>query len=129
MEPRRTQFYLDKVNGKLGGVCSGIADYFGIDPLLVRIGWIAAMITLGLPFFLYFLVWWLAPVKPASLYAIDRSDDPEAKKFWTDVRVAPRRSIRDVHSRFRDIDRRLRDIEAHAVSSNTSLASQIDSLR
>ena len=27
----RTQFYLDKPNGKVSGVCSGIADYTGFD--------------------------------------------------------------------------------------------------
>ena len=26
---------------KLAGVCAGIAEYFGIDPTLVRIGWVA----------------------------------------------------------------------------------------
>lgn len=28
------------VDRKLAGVCAGIADYFGIDPTLVRIGWV-----------------------------------------------------------------------------------------
>ena len=40
MTPRRTRFYLDKRNGKFLGVCSGIADYTGIDPLLVRVGFV-----------------------------------------------------------------------------------------
>ena len=31
-------FHLDKVNGKFMGVCSGIANYFGWDANLVRIG-------------------------------------------------------------------------------------------
>lgn len=30
-------FRLDKINGKLAGVCAGIADYFGVDVTLVRI--------------------------------------------------------------------------------------------
>lgn len=34
-------FHLDKRNGKIWGVCAGIANYFGIDPLLVRIGFVA----------------------------------------------------------------------------------------
>lgn len=33
-------FRLNKARGKLFGVCSGIADYFGIDVLLVRIAWV-----------------------------------------------------------------------------------------
>jgi phage shock protein C len=31
-------FHLDKANGKFMGVCSGIANYFGWDANLVRIG-------------------------------------------------------------------------------------------
>lgn len=33
-------FRLDKSNGKIWGVCGGIANYFGIDATLVRIGFV-----------------------------------------------------------------------------------------
>ena len=39
-QPQHTRFYRDKVNGKFMGVCSGIADYTGIDVLWVRIGFL-----------------------------------------------------------------------------------------
>ncbi|HEX9805622.1 MAG TPA: PspC domain-containing protein [Alteraurantiacibacter sp.] len=29
-------FRLDKVNGKLMGVCAGLANYFKVDPMIVR---------------------------------------------------------------------------------------------
>lgn len=28
------------VNKKLAGVCGGIGEYFGIDPTLIRLGWV-----------------------------------------------------------------------------------------
>ena len=37
----RRGFHLDKVNAKLMGVCSGIADSFGWDVTLVRVGFVA----------------------------------------------------------------------------------------
>lgn len=40
-KPPSTGFRLDKGNAKLFGVCAGIGRYFGIDPLLVRIGFVA----------------------------------------------------------------------------------------
>lgn len=40
-KPPRAGFHLDKTNGKIFGVCAGIADYFGIDAMLVRIGFVA----------------------------------------------------------------------------------------
>ncbi len=37
----RRGFHLDKVNAKFMGVCSGIADSFGWDVTLVRVGFVA----------------------------------------------------------------------------------------
>lgn len=39
--PPSKNFRLDKANAKLWGVCGGIANYFGIDVTLVRIGFVA----------------------------------------------------------------------------------------
>ncbi|WP_209348147.1 PspC domain-containing protein [Pontixanthobacter sp. CEM42] len=39
--PPSNGFSLDKRNAKLWGVCSGIANYFNWDPMLVRIGFVA----------------------------------------------------------------------------------------
>lgn len=35
--PMSKTFRLDKANGKLWGVCGGIADYLGIDATVVRV--------------------------------------------------------------------------------------------
>lgn len=48
----------------LGGVCAGIADYFGIDPVIVRIIW---LITFVIPSFIilspliYLFLWIVLP--------------------------------------------------------------------
>ena len=34
------KLYRNTENKMLAGVCSGIADYFNIDPTLVRLGWV-----------------------------------------------------------------------------------------
>ncbi len=52
--PPSRSFRLDKGNAKLAGVCSGIGNYFGIDPLLVRIGFVAAtLFGFGAPVLIY----------------------------------------------------------------------------
>ena len=33
-------FRLDKANGKIMGVSGGIANYFGVDVILVRVAWV-----------------------------------------------------------------------------------------
>ncbi len=47
------RFALSRTNRKLLGVCGGIADYFSIDPLLVRLGFVVATLAFGLPIILY----------------------------------------------------------------------------
>ena len=127
MPPRRTRFYLDKPNGKFLGVCSGIADYTGIDVLFVRVATVLLTIfaTGGAGFIAYFVVAWLADKKPREFDYSDRED----RKFWQKVRARPGASVRDVRAKFRDIDRRLADVETHVTSQNRRLADEIEALR
>ena len=37
----KKRLYKSTVDEKLCGVCAGIAEYFEIDPTLVRLGWVA----------------------------------------------------------------------------------------
>ena len=123
--PSRTRFYRDTVNGKVMGICAGIADYTGFDVSLVRVCFLAAVFMSGgsvLPF--YFIAGWVAPAKPAEQEYYDR----EERQFWQGVRASPARSARDIRSRFRDIDRRLADIESYVTTENRSLAQEIDAL-
>lgn len=59
MEQKR--FYLSTTDKKLGGVCGGIAAYFNIDSLLVRIGFLLLLFGYGCGLLLYILLWLLAP--------------------------------------------------------------------
>ena len=58
-----------------------------------------------------------------------RAEHATQKKFWQGVRANPRRTARDVRSRFRDLDRRLADVETYVTSSNNRLAREIEQLR
>ena len=125
MNTPRTTLYRDKQNGKLMGVCSGIADYTGVDVLWVRLGFIMliAMTSGGiLPF--YFIAGLALNKKPDDLY-VDRDE----QKYWQRVRQSPARTAREVRSRFRDIDRRLAEVETYYVTSNPRLSAEIERLR
>ena len=126
MTARRTQFYLDKHNAKWMGVCSGIADYTGIDAIWIRISMVLLTLMGGFPWTLiaYFMAGWMGKPKPANLY-----DTPDEQRFWQGVRANPARSTRDVRASLRDVDRRLADIELYYTSRNKRLADEIDSLR
>ncbi len=42
--PADRKFRLGRADAKMMGVCSGMADYFGVDVMLVRMGWILGTI-------------------------------------------------------------------------------------
>lgn len=50
-------------DGKIAGVCAGIADYFAIDPVLVRLFFIL-MIFWGGGIIGYIVGWIIVPAKP-----------------------------------------------------------------
>ncbi len=45
----------------LGGVAAGIAHYFGIDPILVRLGFVLLTIAGGSGVLLYLIAWLIIP--------------------------------------------------------------------
>src|SRR4029079_12309570 len=47
----------------LGGVAGGLGDYFNVDPLLIRIGFVGLMIFGGAGLVLYVVAWLLTPAE------------------------------------------------------------------
>ena len=124
--PSRTRFYRDTANGKVMGVCAGIADYTGMDVNLVRIMMLAAIVLgSGSPILIYFIAGWMTPKKPRELV----SGDAEEQRFWQGVRASPTQTARNIRSRMREIDRRLADIESYVTTENRTLAREIEQLR
>ena len=125
MNSPRTTLYRDKENAKLMGVCSGIADYTGVDALWIRLAFIMTVFMTGgaiIPF--YFLTGLLLNKKPSHLYR-----EPAEERYWQGVRQNPKRTAREIRSKMKDIDRRLADVETYYVSSNPRLNAEIERLR
>jgi phage shock protein C len=64
MSRRDRTLYRDTADKKIGGVCSGLAEYFDLDPLLVRVAFVAGIFVSGVSLIVYPLLWWL--VDPAT---------------------------------------------------------------
>lgn len=125
MSSRRTRYYRDKHNGRISGVCAGIADYTGVNVMWVRLAAILLMLmnpALFIP--AYIVVAAVAAKKPPHLYR-----DGGEQRFWQGVRQSPQRTAREVRARFREIDRRLADVEEFYVGNNRRLSAEIERLR
>ncbi|MBT3591201.1 MAG: PspC domain-containing protein [Candidatus Marinimicrobia bacterium] len=57
---RIKKLYRNRKEGKIAGICSGIGDYFEIDPVIVRIIFLFGFF-LGGGFFAYMIGWFIIP--------------------------------------------------------------------
>lgn len=51
----------------IAGVCGGIAEYFGVDPTLVRLIWVAVSLMAGAGILLYLIMWVAMPLEHPEL--------------------------------------------------------------
>jgi len=64
MSVRNTAFRLNKSEGKIMGVCAGIADYSGLDATIVRIAAVVlALCGFGSAIILYLVIGLIAPAR------------------------------------------------------------------
>jgi phage shock protein C len=115
----KKRFYLDKPNGRIFGVCSGIARHMGWDPTFVRVGLVLVTLIGAFPWTLiaYGAAAFLGKSRPAA----DYGDEAPG-------RVA-RTSTYELNRSMRDIDRRMAEVETYVTAQNSSLAREIESLR
>ena len=115
LSPNR--LYRDRQRGVILGVCAGIADYFGISPLMVRIATLIGLFVFTVPvFFAYFIAAMLIPRKPETLYTSGKEE-----QFWRAVRTEPTQTVRELRHKFREIERRLRLMEGWVTSREFKL--------
>ena len=50
------RFLVNRRDAKIMGVAAGLADYSGIDPLIVRLGFVAALLITGPVAILFYLL-------------------------------------------------------------------------
>lgn len=54
------RLYRTRKDSMLGGVCGGIANYFDLDPTLVRIGYLLlSVLSAGFPGILVYIILWI----------------------------------------------------------------------
>ena len=113
----KKSFYLDKANGKVFGVCAGLARHMNWDPTFVRV----AVVLLTLVTF----PWGLVAYGAAAIVGKKRPAD-----YGEEAPVRPlRTSTYELNRSMRDIDRRMAEIETYVTAQNTPLAREIESLR
>jgi phage shock protein PspC (stress-responsive transcriptional regulator) len=58
-------------DAKLAGLCAGVARHWGVDPVLVRVGWALLALSGGIGLVLYLAGWLLIPVEGSDKRPVD----------------------------------------------------------
>lgn len=121
IEGRR--LYRDSDRAVLGGVCAGLATYFGINLKVTRFLCVIAFLC-AFPFAVvaYLLAVLLIPASSSGTRARGRVDDDERRKAALREEILRARpTVDDVRKRYRSMEERLAKIEKYVTSSQYEL--------
>jgi phage shock protein C len=77
------QFARTRGDRMIGGVCGGIARYFNIDPVIVRLLFVLAVFLGGVSPLIYVLLWVVMPEEQAAYVAPQAlPDHPRPVEEW-----------------------------------------------
>ncbi|MGQ8367412.1 envelope stress response membrane protein PspC [Glaciecola sp. 1036] len=149
----RKNLFRNPKQGKISGVCAGIAEYFNIETWLVRILTVTAFLLTTGPFIFvgYVLLWAILDKKPEDYeynqyneenasnpkspsdakykgYVNPNSDKVSVKDTVWRAGQAPREAFKQVQQKFIRAENRLRKIESYVTSNEFQLNREIKKL-
>ncbi len=95
------RLYRIEKNKVLGGVCGGLAEYFDVDPVLIRVLFVVLFFGWGISLLAYIILWIVAPKKSDIFIEKANNTCDEAK------------TINYSDNRFKEIN--LREIKNHRL--------------
>ncbi|HXC03426.1 MAG TPA: PspC domain-containing protein, partial [Bacteroidia bacterium] len=106
---KRRRIFRDPDDKVLGGVCSGIAHYFGTDPLWLRLALGISFFVFGFGFFLYPLLWIIIPQAKTTAEKLEMKGETV--------------NINNIHKTFTDemdeLKKRMQDLKNEASNLGT----------
>lgn len=119
--PNPTQFRRSRTNNIIAGVCGGIAERFGWDPVLVRLAAVLLFFFMAGPLVVvaYVVIWMITPLRTAAEYRSPR--DPDEEAFWRGVSDRPSATFANLKYTFMDLEDRLQTLERSVTSDEWRL--------
>ncbi|MGL1958822.1 MAG: envelope stress response membrane protein PspC [Colwellia sp.] len=150
MNKVRGELYRNPSQGKIAGVCAGIADYFGWETWLVRILVVSAVLF-GMPFLIlgYIAAWFILDKAPGmensqkhkakrrkgqcSQYDTNKYDELSRASIKVKARVwqsgePPKQAFHDIKRKFTSLERQLRNMEHYVTSPEFTVSREINKL-
>ena len=91
------RLYKNQSKKKIAGVCQGVAEYFEIDPTIVRIVWFAVSWFYGVGVGIYILMWIILPDKSEVAEVLDEEEFEKGKirDFYKDDKDGDEKSNKE----------------------------------
>lgn len=145
---RRGELYRIPSQGKIAGVCAGLADYFGWEAWLIRI-LIVSGVLFGMPWllFLYIAAWFILDKKPAnasnpimdeqvptsSTASHGPVEDIQSEPIKVKARIwqagePPKQAFHDIRRKYMAMERQLRLMERYVTSPEFTVSREINKL-
>lgn len=140
----KKRLYRNHKEGKVAGVCAGLAEHFGWEVWAVRIIFVTALIfAFWLTFVVYIAAWLVLDKKPALIERMDghqtyreetrfeqASDGRtiEVKTRVWEAGKAPKEALKDLLQEFQAIEGKVCDMERCVTSSQYRLRQEINRL-
>ncbi len=122
--PKR--FFRSRNDSVIAGVCGGIAERFGWEPVLVRI--LTVLLTLFMmgpvAIVAYFVICVVTPRAPIGYGNFSADEDA----FWRGVSDRPRATFGTIKYSFMDLEERLKNIERTVTSDEWRLRQEFKDL-
>jgi phage shock protein C len=145
MSKGRGELYRDPCQGKIAGVCAGLADYFGWETWLVRI-LVVSGVLLGMQWFvvIYIAAWFILDKKSGAAKKskhfsrdTDGNNTQENDTFNESIKVKariwqsgepPRQAFHDIKRKYGVLEEQLRSIEKYVTSPEFTISREINRL-
>jgi len=115
---QKRRLYRDPDDRILGGVCSGLGQYFDLDPVWFRIGFVAAFFVLMSGPFLYLIAWFIIPLAQTTAQKMEMKG---GRFNLSDIENNVKKEYHDIKSRFQGYRQKNRKrTENYNTSESTS---------
>lgn len=126
--------YRNTDNGKIAGVCAGLADHLNIDPWVVRVIFIAGLfVTGGAIFWAYLLAWFALSSRRTNRLEQSVTYDENLKQYRTNTLFSYRENssvrIRRAKDRLHKVVGRIEKIEKYVSSKKYDLNNELAGLK
>lgn len=123
----RRPLYRNPDNAKIAGVCSGIADYLNISPLIVRVVTLLSLFIMGAVTFWAYVVCWIVLDKKPKHFRYPVGDQPPIGPDHSPGSDSPDAvSLRECAEALSSAEARLREVEAYMTSKQFRLHCEIN---